>query len=335
MQIEIHIPRPGQTLLIIAAVSGWLVALNPFGSSSTASVTPVPSQAPVVVQEVVRGQPVGYSEQVEHSHEDVDVTAGNTPAIEQKTTVSALARGGDDTSATLRQNMAEWRVLQAREEQQVLLNKQQIVRAQLEALQNQRRELGSQIDPALEEKFAQGVRMLVGLLDDEKRSSDFLRTAMGQVWEAQGKVVALATGDPAHILLTWPVVPLQGISAHFLDQDYKKIFKMEHYAIDIPTPQGSPVRAAADGTIRDVKDHGLGFNYITIEHDDGTVTLYGHLSAFRVKSGDRVFAGTVIGDSGGMPGTKGAGMSTGPHVHFGLFVKGTPVDPLPYLPKQS
>lgn len=319
MQIEITIPRPGVTLLAIVAVTGWYLALRQPTAPTAAVVSP---EVPVVQGNPVGGQRSSSSPlaivEPDHTHDDAD---------------AAEARGGDDTPSVLRQQMAEWRVLQAREEQQVLLSKQQILRTQLEALQKQRRVLGAQIDPKLEEQFAQGVRMLVGLLEDEKRSTDFLRTALGQVWEAQGRVAALATGNPKDILLAWPVPPLQGISAHFLDKEYKKIFKMEHYAIDIPVPQGSPVRSAANGTVRDVVDHGLGFSYITIEHDDGTVTLYGHMSAFKVKPGDTVFAGTIIGSSGGMPGTRGAGMSTGPHVHFGLYVKGTPVDPLPYLPK--
>jgi murein DD-endopeptidase MepM/ murein hydrolase activator NlpD len=333
MQIEITVPRPGVTLLAVIAVAGWAMALHPSASPSatTASVITHTAEA-----NVVRGNPVGTVEHtvdntvvapsVQHDHSDEDV-------VQLPATSSVPAIGGDDATVQLRQQMGEWRVLQAREEQQVLQNKQEIIRSQLDALQQQRRALGSQIDPKLEEQFSQGVRMLVGLLDDQKRSDDFLRTALSQVWEAQGKMTALSTGDVSHVLLSWPVAALQGVSAYFKDPAYKKMFRMEHYAIDIPTPQGSKVRAAASGTVRDVVDHGLGFNYITIEHDEGYVTLYGHLSAFSVKPGDSVFAGTVIGDSGGLPGSKGAGMSTGPHVHFALYVKGAPIDPLPYLPK--
>ena len=127
--------------------------------------------------------------------------------------------------------------------------------------------------------------------------------------------------------------PLQGISAYFHDRAYQQRFKMQHNAIDIPTPQGTQVLAAAGGIIKDVVDHGLGFNYITIEHPGGYSTLYGHLTKFAVEKGQKVIAGDVIGYSGGRPGTKGAGFSTGPHLHFGVFMNGASTDPLQFLEK--
>ena len=84
--------------------------------------------------------------------------------------------------------------------------------------------------------------------------------------------------------------------------------------------------------MKDVVDHGLGYNYITIDHG-GFATVYGHVSEFNVRPGQRVQAGDKIGKTGGMPGLRGGGSSTGPHLHFGVYVKGVPVDPLKYLPK--
>ena len=60
---------------------------------------------------------------------------------------------------------------------------------------------------------------------------------------------------------------------------------------------------------------GMG-NHITILHDNGTVTYYGHLMTLFVKAGDKVDAGDRIGLMGGKPGMAGAGNSTGCHVHF-------------------
>ncbi|MEK7218564.1 MAG: M23 family metallopeptidase, partial [Patescibacteria group bacterium] len=92
-------------------------------------------------------------------------------------------------------------------------------------------------------------------------------------------------------------------------------FGFAHDAVDIPVLQGTDVRAAADGTVEDVADHGLGFNYVTLKHADGTVTLYGHLTKFSVQRGDSVKAGDVLGLSGGRPGTPGSGpMTTAPHL---------------------
>ena len=126
----------------------------------------------------------------------------------------------------------------------------------------------------------------------------------------------------------------EGISAHFHDQAYFERFGIQHNAIDIPTVQGTTVHAAADGVVARVSDNGMGFNAIVLSHDGRFSTMYGHVSAFLVKEGDRVRSGDPIALSGGTPGTPGAGnLTTGAHVHFELVQKGEPVDPLQYLPK--
>jgi murein DD-endopeptidase MepM/ murein hydrolase activator NlpD len=98
-----------------------------------------------------------------------------------------------------------------------------------------------------------------------------------------------------------------------------------HPGIDICAYYGAPVRAAADGTVESAGwDGGYG-NCITIYHRDGIESLYGHLSGFAVKAGEKVKKGQVIGYEGS------TGEATGPHVHFEIRVNGTPVNPLTYL----
>lgn len=83
---------------------------------------------------------------------------------------------------------------------------------------------------------------------------------------------------------------------------------------------GEPIYAAAQGQVLKVKygwNGGAG-NYITILHPNGVVTMYGHLASMLVSPGQNVSQGQQIATIGGRPGTAGAGISTGCHVHFGV-----------------
>ncbi len=132
--------------------------------------------------------------------------------------------------------------------------------------------------------------------------------------------------------LAWPVYPKRGISAGFRDPGYYKRFKMQHNAVDIPTPQGTPLKAAASGYVYKAKDNGLGYSYIIILHKNNIRTVYGHVSQINVKEGQLVQEGELIGLSGGMPGTRGAGkMTTGPHLHFEVLENGVYKNPLDFL----
>ena len=132
--------------------------------------------------------------------------------------------------------------------------------------------------------------------------------------------------------LMWPVDPDRGISAYFHDSGYVGRFGFQHNAIDLPVPQGSPLRAAADAVVYTARDNGYGYSYVILAHAGGFMTVYGHMSNILVEEGQPVMAGSVIGLSGGMPGTKGAGyMTTGPHLHFEVLLNGLYVDPLNYL----
>ena len=114
-----------------------------------------------------------------------------------------------------------------------------------------------------------------------------------------------------------------------LTSGYGRRWGRLHAGIDLASGIGSPVRAAAAGVVRSSgSESGYG-RAIRIEHADGTVTLYGHMSALLADVGDRVDAGELIGREGN------TGRSTGPHLHFEVRVNGTPVNPLPWLRKRG
>jgi murein DD-endopeptidase MepM/ murein hydrolase activator NlpD len=132
---------------------------------------------------------------------------------------------------------------------------------------------------------------------------------------------------------SWPVSPNRGISAYFHDPSYLATMGVPHEAIDIRTPQGTPIHAPADGVVYKTRDNGFGYSYIILAHQGGFMTLYGHVSEIDCQEGQVIKRGQVIGLSGATPGTKGAGlMTTGPHLHFEVMKGGKHVDPLDYLP---
>lgn len=97
-----------------------------------------------------------------------------------------------------------------------------------------------------------------------------------------------------------------------------------HEAVDIAAPMGEPIHAAADGRVTIAWLCGTYGNYVRILHAGDMATGYAHLSRFAkgIYSGAHVKAGQVIAYVGS------TGLSTGPHLHFEVFVKGRPVRPV-------
>jgi len=98
-----------------------------------------------------------------------------------------------------------------------------------------------------------------------------------------------------------------------------------HDGADISAPYGSPVVATGKGKVVFSGWDGDYGNLVRVAHSDGVQTAYGHMSELSVKVGDTVDKGQVVGKVGS------TGRSTGAHIHYEVLLKGTPVDPVPYL----
>jgi murein DD-endopeptidase MepM/ murein hydrolase activator NlpD len=131
---------------------------------------------------------------------------------------------------------------------------------------------------------------------------------------AAGPVTAGSSG------LIWPVNGpiVSGFGWRFGHTEF-------HEGVDIAVPTGTPIRAAASGTVAIAAPTGGYGNYTCIDHGGGLSTCYGHQESFAVSAGQQVSQGQVIGYS------DCTGHCFGPHVHFEVRINGAAVDPMGYL----
>lgn len=99
-----------------------------------------------------------------------------------------------------------------------------------------------------------------------------------------------------------------------------------HAGLDFAAPQGTPIYATANGTVETAGNTGNGYgNHVVINNGYGYSTLFGHMFRIKVKHGEKVKRGEIIGWVGN------TGKSTGPHCHYEVHRNGEPVDPVYYF----
>ena len=179
----------------------------------------------------------------------------------------------------------------------------------------------------------------------ESKFQDLLQKAKAAHQQAQADIRRLDTlireqlknqglGNlPSVGVFDWPINPIFGISCEFHCSGYPYAYLIgPHSGIDIPAAVGTAIRAPADGYIARTHDAGgPGYSYILLLHGDEISTVYGHVSGFAVSEGQTVTRGTVLGYTGGAPGSHGAGLSTGGHLHFEVRQNNAPINPRQYL----
>jgi murein DD-endopeptidase MepM/ murein hydrolase activator NlpD len=122
----------------------------------------------------------------------------------------------------------------------------------------------------------------------------------------------------------WPVAS-QTVTSHFGQRSHPfDGLLTQHKGVDVRAATGDAVVAAASGVVRTAGSSFTGGRMVRVDHGDGVETAYLHLSRIEVNEGQRVRAGEPIGRAGS------TGLSTGPHLHFELWVDGQAQDPLRY-----
>lgn len=169
---------------------------------------------------------------------------------------------------------------------------------------------------------------------ESQRLSRILAERARQARLAAARARAAGRSSSGGGALSWPVsagiTSAYGMRVHPVTGIYKL-----HDGTDFGVGCGTPVRAAASGTVIQAADVAGYGNQLVIDHGvmrgAGVATSYNHLMSFSAGPGSRVGRGEVIGYSGGGAGMYGAGYSTGCHLHFMVYVNGGTTDPMGWL----
>ncbi|WP_082506039.1 M23 family metallopeptidase [Deinococcus sp. Leaf326] len=121
----------------------------------------------------------------------------------------------------------------------------------------------------------------------------------------------------------WPLESHRRVTSGYGERTLEGDQEM-HYGVDIAAPIGTPVLAARSGRVLESRnDAARGWGWtVVLEHPDGWITRYAHLSVNLVRAGQLVQAGQLVGRVGN------SGRSTGAHLHYGTYLRWNPSDPL-------
>lgn len=206
--------------------------------------------------------------------------------------------------------------------------------SQLQESEATLQEKRTESDDILRELAASGEQFQL-LLDESEAKQDALmkeiaqkqkELSQAQYEEKLAKLALQGQNPPSNA--TWRV-PVSGytITSPFGMRVHPVYgYQLMHNGIDMACPQGTPIYASRGGSVTQASYQagGAGY-YVSINHGDGFSSIYMHMTNYVVSAGQSVTAGQLIGYVGS------TGVSTGPHLHFGISYAGTYVNPMAYI----